>query len=101
GYHLIEPGTETGGRLHQLDIKFSKIFRSGRTRTLVGLDIYNAFNVENISGQDNVYTPVPGGQAVWQVPNLILQARFIKIKRPFGFLILKFGIWLSTQLMIC
>ena len=85
GYHIIEPGTENGGRLHQLDIKFSKIFKSGRTRTMVGLDIYNTFNVDTITGQDNGYTPVPGGQAVWQVPNLILQARFIKFSAQFDF----------------
>jgi hypothetical protein len=85
GYHIIEPGTENGGRLHQLDIKFSKIFKQGRTRTMVGLDIYNTFNVDTITGQDNGYTPVPGGQAVWQVPNLILQARFIKISAQFDF----------------
>ena len=85
GYHIIEPGQETGGRLHQLDLKFSKIIKAGRTRTLVGLDIYNTFNVDTITGQDNGYTPVPGGQAVWQVPNLILQARFIKISAQFDF----------------
>jgi hypothetical protein len=85
GYHIIEPGTQTGGRLHQLDLKVSKILKAGRTRTLVGLDFYNAFNVDTITGQDNGYTPVPGGQAVWQVPNLILQARFIKVSAQFDF----------------
>jgi len=84
-YHIIEPGQENGGRLHQLDLKFSKILKAGRTRTLIGLDIYNTFNVDTITGQDNLYTPVPGGQAVWQVPNLILQARFIKISAQFDF----------------
>ena len=74
-----------GGRLHQLDLKFSKILKAGRTRTLIGLDIYNTFNVDTVTGQDNLYTPVPGGQAVWQVPNLILQARFIKISAQFDF----------------
>jgi hypothetical protein len=85
GYHIIEPGLENGGRLHQLDIKFSKILRAGRTRTLIGLDIYNTFNVDTVTGQDNGYTPVPGGQAIWQVPNLILQARFIKISAQIDF----------------
>jgi hypothetical protein len=85
GYHIMEPGQETGGRLHQLDLKFSKIIKAGRTRTLVGLDIYNTFNSDTITGQDNGYTPVPGGVSVWQVPNLILQARFIKISAQFDF----------------
>ena len=44
-----------------------------------------AVPVDTITGQDNLYTPVPGGQAVWQVPNLILQARFIKISAQFDF----------------
>ncbi len=85
GYHIIEPGEENGGRLHQLDLKFSKLIKAGRTRTLIGLDIYNTFNSDTITGQDNGYTPVPGGTAVWQVPNLILQARFIKISAQFDF----------------
>jgi hypothetical protein len=85
GYHVIQPGLENGGRLHQLDLKVSKIIKAGRTRTMVGFDIYNAFNVDTITGQDNGYTPVPGGQAVWQVPNLILQARFIKVSAQFDF----------------
>jgi hypothetical protein len=41
--------------------------------------------VDTVTGQDNGYTPVPGGLAVWQVPNLILQARFVKIGAQFDF----------------
>jgi hypothetical protein len=85
GYHIIEPGLENGGRLHQVDFRISKILRSGHTRTQINLDIFNLFNVDTITGQDNGYTPVPGGQAIWQVPNLILQARFIKIGAQFDF----------------
>jgi hypothetical protein len=78
-FHIVEPGTLYGERLNQIDLRVAKIFRIGRTRVNFIFDVYNLFNADTITGQDNTYTPVPGGQAIWQVPNLILQARFIKI----------------------
>ena len=77
-YHIIEPGQVYGDRLNQVDIRVAKILKFGRTRSTVGIDVYNLLNTDVITGQNNTYTPVPGGQAIWQVPNLILQARFIK-----------------------
>jgi len=38
-----------------------------------------------VTGQNNTYTPVPGGQGIWQVPNLILQARFWKVSAQLDF----------------
>jgi hypothetical protein len=38
-----------------------------------------------VTGQNNTYTPVPGGQGIWQVPNLILQARFLKFSLQVDF----------------
>ena len=42
--NLIEPGTLYGDRLNEVDFRFAKILRFGRTRTNVGLDIYNITN---------------------------------------------------------
>jgi hypothetical protein len=84
-FHIIEPGTLYGERLNQTDLRIGKIFKVGRTRTSINFDIYNLFNTDTITGQDNGYFPVPGGQAVWQVPNLILQARFLKIGAQIDF----------------
>ncbi len=84
-FHIVEPGTQYGERLHQVDLSIKKILKSGRTRTMISFDIYNAFNADTITGQDNNYTLVPGGQAIWQVPNLILQARFFKIGAQIDF----------------
>jgi len=78
-YHIIEPGQVYGERLNQMDIRVAKIVRLGRARTTVGIDVYNLFNTDVVTGQNNTYTRVPGGQAIWQVPNLILQARFWKV----------------------
>ena len=76
-FHIIEPGQVYGDRLNQIDIRVAKILRFGRTRSIVGFDIYNLLNTDVVTGQNNVYTPV-GSTGTWQVPNLILQARFIK-----------------------
>ena len=40
--NLIEPGTFFADRRNNLDFRVAKIFRFGRTRTQVGVDIYNA-----------------------------------------------------------
>jgi hypothetical protein len=77
-FHIIEPGQVYGDRVNQIDIRIAKILRFKRTRTTVGFDVYNLLNTDVVTGQNNTYTPVPGGQAIWQVPNLILQARFAK-----------------------
>jgi hypothetical protein len=84
-FHIVEPGTQYGERLNQVDLRVGKILKAGRTRTSINFDIYNLFNTDTITGQNNGYFPVPGGQAVWQVPNLILQARFLKIGAQIDF----------------
>jgi hypothetical protein len=79
-FHIVEPGKYNGDRLNQTDISISKILRFGRTRTKVGFDVYNLFNTDVIIGQNNTFTPsnVAGQPATYQVPNLVLQARFAK-----------------------
>ena len=48
--NLIEPGTLYGDRVNQFDLRFAKILRFGRTRTNVGVDLYNV--VELGAGAD-------------------------------------------------
>ena len=74
-----------GERLNQVDLHVGKLFKAGRSRLSAYIDIYNAFNTDTITGQNNNYTLVPGGTAIWQAPNLILQARFIKFGAQIDF----------------
>ena len=39
--NIVEPGTLYGDRINQLDFRVAKILRFGRTRTQLGLDLYN------------------------------------------------------------
>ena len=82
---MIEPGQVYGDRLNQTDIKIAKVLRFGRARTMVGIDVYNLFNTDVVTGQNNTYTPVPGSVGIWQVPNLVLQARFWKVSAQIDF----------------
>jgi hypothetical protein len=82
--NLVEPGTLYGDRVNQIDLRFAKILRFGRTRTNVGLDIYNITNSAAVLTYNETYVP---GQAVggWLTPTSVLQARFVKFSAQFDF----------------
>jgi hypothetical protein len=69
----------SGERLNQVDLRFAKLFRFGGTRTLVGLDLFNALNSNAIISQNNTYGPR------WLTPTGILQARLLKISAQLDF----------------
>ena len=73
--NLLEPGELYGDRIGQLDFRVAKILRFGRTRTTVGLDMYNALNASTVLVYNSTF--VPGG--IWQQPRAILTGRLIRI----------------------
>ena len=44
--NLVEPGTLYGDRVNEVDLRIAKVLRFGRTRTNVGIDIYNLLNAD-------------------------------------------------------
>ena len=73
--NLIEPGTLYGDRINQLDLRVARVFTSGRSRTTVGVDIYNVVNSNAVLTYNNTF--VPGGP--WLQPLTILTPRLLKI----------------------
>jgi hypothetical protein len=65
-------------RLNQLDVRFAKILRYGRTRTNLSVDIFNALNADTITGFSTAY------ETLWR-PTTILQSRFVKFSAQFDF----------------
>ena len=60
--NLIKPGQRYGDRINDLDIRVAKILRFGRTRTQIGVDLYNALNSDVALGYNQTYSrPVPRG----------------------------------------
>ena len=79
--NLIQPGTLYGDRVNEIDLRFAKILRYGRTRTNVGVDVYNIINASPVLTYNQSY--VPGGN--WLIPNSVLQPRFLKFSATFDF----------------
>jgi hypothetical protein len=79
--NLLEPGELYGDRIGQLDLRVAKILRYGRTRTTVGLDIYNALNASTVLVYNSTF--VPGG--TWQQPRSIITGRLIRIGGEMSF----------------
>ena len=76
--NIVHPGTLYGERLHQFDVRFAKLFNFGRTRTSLGVDIFNALNADTVISVNNSY-------GAWQRPTSILLARFAKISAQIDF----------------
>jgi hypothetical protein len=79
--NLVAPGSMYGDRLNQLDFRVAKILRLGRTRTTVGVDLYNVMNSSAILTYNTVF--VPGGP--WKQPLTVLTGRFARIGAEFTF----------------
>jgi hypothetical protein len=70
--NLIQPRSMYGDRINQLDLRFSKILKYGRTRATAGVDVYNALNSSSVLSLNSAF-------ASWQQPQAILPARFAKL----------------------
>jgi hypothetical protein len=76
--NIVQPGTMYGERLNQLDLRFVKQFKFGRTRAGINLDLYNALN-------GNAVRTVNTNYASWLTPTAILDARLFKISAQIDF----------------
>ena len=43
-FQIVEPGSLRLDRINQFDFRISKIFKSGKTKTIINFDLYNLFN---------------------------------------------------------
>jgi hypothetical protein len=77
--NTIEPGTQYGDRLNQVDLRFTKIVNVGRGRIDLNVDVYNAFN------SDAVLAELGTIGAVWRRPTNIIQPRFVKFAARWDF----------------
>ncbi len=77
---LVEPKTQYGERMSQLDFRFAKRFTVNRTRLNVTADLFNSLNGNAVLVQSNTYGATTGAQtgSAWLVPQAILPARIVK-----------------------
>jgi hypothetical protein len=79
--NLIEPGTLWSDRVNVFDLRVAKILRFGRTRTNVGVDIYNLTNSSAVLTYNQSYSPTGN----WLVPTTVVTPRFAKISASIDF----------------
>jgi len=68
-----------GDRRDQIDVRIAKVLRFGRTRTEVGLDVYNVNNSSFVPTYNLTYGPR------WLTPTSLLPARFAQLNARFEF----------------
>jgi hypothetical protein len=87
--HLLSPGYfsrgdmgigagERSGRLHQVDVRVSKLLRFAGTRLRASVDIYNALNSATVLGHNFAFDN-------WLAPTEVLLGRFYKFSAQFDF----------------
>ena len=77
--NLLLPGQKYGDRVNQVDLRVAKVLRFGRTRSLVGVDMYNVFNANPGLVYNNAFA------ANWPRPNAILMPRFVRLNATIDF----------------
>ena len=78
---LVEPGDKWGDRVNELNLRFAKVIRYGRTRTHVGIDVFNVLNSDAILTYNQTFQV--GGQ--WLAPQSVLTPRFVKVSAQIDF----------------
>jgi hypothetical protein len=80
--NLLEPFTLFAERQNSFDFRVAKIFRLGRTRTQVGVDIYNLTNADTVTAQTETFSTT---STAWLRPTAISPARYARISAQFDF----------------
>jgi hypothetical protein len=80
--NLIEPFTFFAPRQNIMDFRVAKIFRYGRTRAQVGLDVYNLTNSDVVTDRNEGFSPTTNA---WLRPEGIQPARYARISAQFDF----------------
>jgi hypothetical protein len=79
--NLIAPATYYAPRRTNFDFRLAKVVRYGRTRTQVGVDIFNATNTDVVTTFNQAF--VAGG--AWLTPTAIQPARYLKVSAQIEF----------------
>jgi len=75
-------------RRTQVDMRFAKVLRFGRTRNDIGIDLFNLFNTNYATAYNTTYvystdnTPRPAG---WATPTSLYTPRFVRVNYTIDF----------------
>jgi hypothetical protein len=72
-------------RRTQIDMRFAKIFRLGRARTDIGVDVGNLLNTNYATGYENTYEYGEEGGGTWNNPTAVYTPRFVRLNLTVNF----------------
>jgi hypothetical protein len=78
--NLIAPGTFYADRRNNVDFRVAKVMRFGRTRSQIGIDVYNLTNTDVVTTYNQTFTSTS-----WLTPTAIQPARYVKVSAQFDF----------------
>ncbi len=78
---LVKPGEVWGDRVNELNLRFAKVLRYGRTRTHVGIDVFNVLNSDAILTYNQTFQV----NGPWLAPQSVLTPRFVKLSAQIDF----------------
>jgi hypothetical protein len=79
--NLIPPGSMSGDRVNELDVRIARTVKLRGTQTVIALEAYNALNSSAVLAYNATF--VPGG--TWPQPNAILTPRLAKLTAELTF----------------
>jgi len=79
--NLLTPGEMWGDRINEIDLRVAKVLRFGRTRTNVGVDVFNLINSNKTLTYNQTYSPT----GTWLTPQSVLSPRFVKVSAQIDF----------------
>ena len=84
---LVAPGDVWGDRVNEIDLRFAKVLRFGRTRTHVGIDVFNILNSDAILTYNQTFQlpSAANPNGAWLVPQSVLTPRFMKVSAQIDF----------------
>ncbi len=71
-------------RINAVDFRFAKVLRFGRTKTTVGVDVFNALNADTAIVVNQNFNPT-GTPNTWLTPTNVLSARFTRFQFTLDF----------------
>ena len=69
-------------RRTQVDMRFAKVVRLGRTRTDIGVDLWNVFNTNYATGYEDSFVV---GDDTWATPQSVYPPRFVRLNFTVSF----------------
>jgi hypothetical protein len=78
---MVAPGDVWGDRVNEIDLRVAKILKFGRTRTNIGVDMFNLINSSAVLTYNQTY--IVNGP--WLAPQSIITPRFFKVSAQIDF----------------